>query len=139
MTFKYRSVKRPDNTIVKAPQIPMTIFGLEIIDTLALVDSGADISAMSQQMAEILGINFSKKEINSAFGIGGEVKSVQTKIKVLIEQKHERYELDLPVKIILDKYEFPFLLGRIGFFDNFIITFDQSKEKVMLKKMDAIY
>lgn len=131
--FKYKNVKRPDGSLVKAPVIPLTIFGKENIDTVGLLDSGADISAMSKDMAELLGLELNKK-IDSAFGIGGEVKSMQTIINILINQKHEQYKINLPIKIILDDYSFPLLLGRAGFFDEFIITFDQSKAKVVLKK-----
>ena len=136
LTFKYKSVKRPDNSQIKAPMIPLTIFGKENIDTLALLDSGVDISAMSKEMAELLGIDLNK-EINFVYGIGGKVKSMQTIIKILIEHKHERYEVDLPIKIILDDYSFPLLLGRAIFFDEFVITFNQLNERIVLKKVNA--
>lgn len=134
ISFRYKSVKRPDGSLVKAPMIPLTIFGEKSIDTIALLDSGADISAMSKDMAELLGLELNK-EIDFAFGIGGKVKSVQSNVRILIEQKHERYEINLPVKIILDNYSFPLLLGRAGIFDEFVIIFDQSKEKIVLKKV----
>ncbi len=38
------------------------------------------------------------------------------------------------MKVVLDAYDFPLLLGRTGFFDKFIIAFDQQEEKVMLKR-----
>lgn len=135
ISFRYKSIKRPDGSFVKAPIIPLTIFGGESIDTTGLIDSGADISAMSRDMAELLGLELNKKETDFAFGIGGKVKSIQSDIKILIEQKHERYEIDLPIKIILDDYSFPLLLGRAGIFDEFVIIFDQPKEKVILKKV----
>ena len=134
ISFKYKSVRRPDGTLVKVPAIPLTIFGKENIDTIGLLDSGADISAMSKDMAKLLGLKLDKK-IDFAFGIGGKVKSIQATINILIEQKHERYNLGLPIKIILDDYSFPLLLGRAGFFDEFIITFDQPKGRVVLKKI----
>ncbi len=134
LSFKYKNVKRPDGTLVKAPMIPLSIFGTENIDTVGLLDSGADISAMSKDMAELLGIKLDK-EIDSSFGIGGEVESMQTSIDILINQKHEQYRIKLPIKIILDHYSFPLLLGRAGFFDEFIITFNQTKEKIILKRI----
>lgn len=133
LSFRYKGVKRPDGSLVKAPMIPLTIFGKESIDTIGILDSGADISAMSRDMAELIGLDISK-ETDFAFGIGGKVKSVETTMNILIEQKHERYNLTLPIKVILDDYSFPILLGRFGFFDEFIIIFDQPNEKVILKK-----
>jgi hypothetical protein len=89
---------------------------------------------MSKDMAELLGLDLNK-DIDFAFGIGGKVKSLQTAIEIILEQKHEKYSLSLPIKVILDDYSFPLLLGRVGFFDEFIVPFDQPQEKVMLKKV----
>ncbi|HLD97423.1 MAG TPA: retropepsin-like aspartic protease [Candidatus Nanoarchaeia archaeon] len=131
--FRYKSVKRPDGSFVKAPLVQVTFIGKASFDTVALIDSGADISAMPRETAEILGLNL-KGELSNAYGIGGKVSSVQTTTTVRIRKGHEDYRLLLPVKVILDNYDFPILLGRSGFFDNFIITFDEQEEKVMLKK-----
>ena len=99
------------------------------------MDSGADISAVSKDMAEILGLKIDGKE-EYAYGIGGKAKCVQTMITILMEQKHEKYQLTIPIKVILDDYSFPLLLGRAGFFDEFIVSFDQVHERVLLKKSE---
>jgi len=39
-----------------------------------------------------------------------------------------------PVKVILGNYDFPILLGREGFFSEFVISFFQNDQKVTLKK-----
>ena len=132
MHFKYKAIKRPDGTLSKCPVIPISF---KNFDTMALIDSGADISAISKEMAESLGLNMDAKE-DVAFGIGGQVKSINSNIQFLIEQKHERYILTIPVKIILDDFSFPFLLGRKGFFNEFVIIFDENHEKVSLKKVE---
>jgi len=131
MLFKYKAIKRPDGTLSRCPVIPISF---KDFDTMALIDSGADISAMSKEMEESLKLNMKGKE-DIAFGIGGKVKSINSNIQFLITQKHERYNLRIPVKIILDNFSFPFLLGRKGFFNEFIITFDENHEKVSLKKV----
>ena len=133
IAFRYKSVKRPDGSFVKAPLVPVTFIGKESFDTFALIDSGADISAMPRETAEILGLNI-KGEVSTAYGIGGKVNSIQTTTTIHIHKGHEDYRLLLPVKVILDNYDFPILLGRLGFFDSFVITFDQKEEKVMLKR-----
>ena len=46
LSFHYKTVKRPDGTEVKTPSIPVVFSGKERFETLALLDSGADISAM---------------------------------------------------------------------------------------------
>ncbi len=133
--FKYKTVKRPDGSYVRTPSIPITLMGrLGQIDSIALIDSGADISAISEEFAELLGLDLDN-EIDSAYGIGGKVDSIETFMTILIEKGHESYNIGLPVKVILGGYDFPILLGRNGFFDKFIISFDESKQRVSLKKV----
>lgn len=134
ITFKYKRVKRPDNTEVKTPSIPILLNGKEKFETLGLLDSGADVSAVPLAIAEILGLDLSKEK-NFAYGIGGKVNSVESNMNITVERGHEHYTFQIPVKVILDDYEFPVLLGRVGFFDKFVISFDEGKERVSLKKV----
>ena len=126
---------RPDGTEVKSPSIPITLVGKSMkFDAVALLDSGADVSAIPKDIAELLGLDISGK-VESAYGIGGKVDSVETSMSLIIEKGHEHYVFDIPVKVILDSYEFPVLLGRAGFFDKFVVSFDQKNEKIFLKKI----
>jgi len=134
ITFRYKTIKRPDGTSVKTPSIPITLFGKEVIDTIGLLDSGADISALSKEFAEVLGLNITGEK-TPAFGIGGKVDAVDTSMKICIAKGHEKYNFIIPVKVILDDYDFPVILGRTGIFDRFIISFNQQQEKVYLKKI----
>lgn len=134
ITFKYKTIKRPDGTEVKTPSIPILLNGKEKFETIALLDSGADISAIPSAIAEILGIEL-KGEKTPAYGLGGKVDSIETRISITVEKGHEHYSFQIPVKVILGNYDFPILLGRAGFFDKFIISFDQNQEKLSLKKV----
>lgn len=118
---------------MKTPSIPITLIGKEIFDTIGLLDSGADISAMPKEIAEILGLELDGK-VDYAYGIGGRVRSTQTNINLVLHKGHERYTFNLPIKVILDDYDFPLLLGRTGFFDRFIVIFDENQERVQLKR-----
>ena len=132
ITFRYKTIKRPDGTEVKTPSIPILLKGKENFETVALLDSGADISAMPLAIAEILGLDLSNEK-TPAYGIGGKIDSVETKMNIIVEKGHEHYAFQIPVKVIFGDYDFPILLGRAGFFDKFVISFDQSQEKVSLK------
>lgn len=136
LTFTYKGSRRPDGTEVQTPSIPVVFSGGASFQTLALLDSGADISAMPQKMAEALGLE-TTAERKTAYGVGGAVDSVNTHARILVERGHERYWFDLPIKIILGDHDFPVLLGRTGFFDKFIISFDQAREKIHLKRNNA--
>lgn len=134
IVFRYKSVKRPDGTEVKTPSIPILFDGEEKFETVALLDSGADISAMPKDVAELLGLDLGGKR-TPAYGIGGKVDSVETSVRITVEKGHEHYAFQMPIKVILGDYDFPILLGRAGFFDKFIISFNQAKEKVLLKQV----
>ena len=127
-------MKRPDGTDVKTPSIPIILEGKEIISSIGLVDSGADISAISKDFADILGLDLTGK-IEPAYGIGGKVDSVETMVNITIEKGHEKYSFNIPIKVILGNYDFPVLLGRAGFFDKFVISFDQKNERISFKKI----
>jgi len=135
LTFKYKLVKRSDNVEIKSPSIPVTLAGSGgKYQFIALVDSGADISVIPKEVAELLGLDLSGKR-EEARGIGGKVPSVQTKLQIELIKPHEIYNYNIPVKVILDvkDEEIPVILGRAGFFDKFVITFDQKEEKIILK------
>jgi len=84
LTLKYKAVDRPDGRIVKTPSIFITLHGKVMsFDHMALLDSGADVSAMTEDMAKLLGLNLSKKPEKTS-GIGGEVNSIGTKMKITI-------------------------------------------------------
>ena len=134
LTFRYKTIQRPDGTVVKTPSIPVQLRGKENVDVIALIDSGADISVLPQGIAELLGLNVDGKR-ESAFGIGGTVACVQTTLSAVLAKGHEQYTFQLPVKVILGDYDLPILLGRVGFFDKFVITFNQAQETIGLKRV----
>ena len=137
LTFRYKKVKRPNGTEVKTPSIPITLTGKDgKYDFIALLDSGADISAIPKSIAELIGLDISGQKEETS-GIGGNVSAVETNINIEISKGHELYNFIIPVKVILSKDEFPILLGRAGFFDKFIITFNQREERILLKKVDV--
>lgn len=135
LTFKYKKVKRGDSEI-KSPSIMVALWRQgQRYEFISLVDSGADISVIPKDVADLLGLDLTGK-VEEARGIGGKVPAVQTKVNVELGKPHEKYSFELPVKVILkdSDEEIPILFGRLGFFDKFIITFNQKEEKIILKK-----
>jgi len=134
LTYRYKAVQRPQGTI-KSPIIPITLRGSgESIDFTALIDSGADVSAISQEVGELLGLDLSGPQ-EPTKGIVGEVPSVETKVWLTIGKDREKYPFFIPVKVLLGKVNIGILLGRKGFFDKFSITFEEINEKVVLKRI----
>ncbi|NYZ76301.1 retroviral-like aspartic protease [Candidatus Micrarchaeota archaeon] len=137
ITFRYKKINRPAPLEpIHAPAIPITLIGRkEKLDVIALVDSGADVSAISKDLADILGVDLAGKQ-EEVVGIGGKVPSVRTRIDASIRNAHERYTFTLNVMVVLDeKIEFGILLGRRDFFENFDVTFRENEEKIILKKV----
>ncbi len=98
------------------------------------MDSGADVSAMPMEIAEILGLDLNGEK-EKVRGVGGPVDSVKRVINVMIEFDHQRKSIPLEARVILDRENaFPFLLGR-DFFLQFEITFKERDKKVIMKQV----
>lgn len=134
ISFKYKSMKRPNGVIVKSPVIPLTLSGRSSIrpEVIALLDSGADLSIVPEDMAELLDLDTSMPSDKSK-GIGGEVEVKTTKMNIELRKTHETYSFQIPVQVVLGDSKLPVLIGRAGFFDRFRITFDQRNQVISLK------
>jgi predicted aspartyl protease len=135
ITFKYKSVKRPSGNEVKSPMIPVTLIGRSSItpEFIALLDSGADVSIIPLDVAELLNLNLNTK-VEKSRGIGGEVEVKTTKMDIKIQKGHEGFRYTIPVQVVLNETKgIPVLLGRAGFFEHFRITFDQHNQIISLK------
>ena len=86
LTFKYKTVQRPDGSEVKAPVIPITLQSEKTIWTTALLDSGADISVISEELAKTIGMDLSAQP-HEVFGIGGPIQAIESKVTILFEKK----------------------------------------------------
>lgn len=139
ITFRYKTIRRPDGEDIKGPWIPVTFIGpAESLGAVAFLDSGADVSVIPREFAEIIGVDLKKGEKEKCKGVGGDVDAVYTTIQLSIQGGHENYTIDLPIYVLLEQNtETPPLLGRAGFFDEFKITIDQQNEKVVLKKAQS--
>ncbi|MEI6731275.1 MAG: hypothetical protein WCK90_01200 [archaeon] len=137
LNFKYKRVKRPNGIEIKSPMVPITLSGKGAkYEFIALLDSGADISVIPLDVAELLNADLSGKK-EEVTGIGGFAEAIQTTLNLEISRPHEPYSFTIPVKVLLTKTnteDVPILLGRAGFFDKFEITFDQKNERIHLKK-----
>lgn len=129
MNFKYKVNKRPFEDSNKTPSIPVSLKGNGDVsfEFIALLDSGADLSVIPQDVAELLNLNLTGNK-EKVRGIGGWLDSIESKIIIKISKGHESYSFSIPVKVILGSQEkigdIPVILGREGFFNKFKITFD---------------
>ena len=114
--------------------------GSNIFKTMALLDSGADVSAISSDIAELIGLDIDGPRDVSR-GVAGIIESVERKVNISFGRDHEMYKFTVPVKILfIDESESSSLvplLGRDGFFSEFKISFDEANSKFSLKKNDS--
>ena len=111
------------------PTIPLVLLkGRQRVRSLALIDSRASISIFRTEVAEKLGIDIESGEQRIMTGVGGKIAGYLHKVKIRVAEKN----ILCPV-IFSKKYKASFnLLDRQGFFDKFIITFDEKRKHVIL-------
>ena len=111
------------------PLIQVVLIGpKDKIKMLALLDSGADYSLFSLEVAEKLGIKVEKGKRISLQGVAGEpFTGYLHEVPVQVE------DVILKCKIVFSKVRAT-LLGRDNFFLPFLITFNEKHQKVTVEK-----
>lgn len=73
ITFRYKTIKRPDGQSIYGPWVPVTLIGhKESVGVIFLLDSGADYTVLPIEIAEILELDLSKP-VEKTKGVGGEI------------------------------------------------------------------
>jgi hypothetical protein len=100
-------------------------------DALMLVDSGAELSLISQEVGNRLGFRVADGEILSdGTGVGGEIQYVTRALHLSIDGHSFKAPVAWLQTEIIDA---PLLLGREVVFDLFNIEFIQAEERIEFK------
>ena len=142
MIFPYvRYELEPTRTIpsgeIYRPLIPIRIFGPNrSIQVLGLLDTGADHVFVSASLAEVLGIEASRKT-ETACGAGGhEVAMWPGSVDIQIVQGRESYRWRTLVGFLVGVDEPPIAyLGHVGFLEHFRASFDFGARSVELSPL----
>lgn len=122
--FKYRQYNDHAYPIItaligKPTEIPK-------IKVLALVDSGASMSVFQPDIAQDLGIKIETGKPTELQGVGGKITGYIHNLTLQCAHK----TIECPV-VFSHQYKVSFnLLGRSGFFDSFLITFNELKKQI---------
>jgi hypothetical protein len=119
----------------KRPYVPIKLTNGDIeIQTVGLVDSGADICAINEALARNLGLEMTNRSTRT-IGIGSAMQSCSTQITLGLETPDENIMFELPIRILIGDRtcHYP-ILGRDGFFTTFRVTVDEKNETVGLEK-----
>ena len=96
-----------------------------------LLDSGADFTMVPRSAAELLGVDLSAVRKTTARGIEGSGVPAQ-----LAEITLRIGDVELTVPCLFSSNEnTPYLLGRMGLFSRFNITFDNRRKKIVLEEI----
>ena len=97
----------------------------------ALIDSGGDSIVIPRAIAQYLGSKM--EETDGAKTAGGVTTLSKTRLDMIIGDGKAVYE-DIDV-FIVDSDDIPVLLGRTPLFDDYEITFNKKKSKIILKEV----
>jgi len=132
--MRFRYSKLPGiPTETKRPLVPVKFKykTRETLPILALIDSGADFSYASKEIADFLGIDLSRVKREPSFGIdGSRFLCFPTKAEIEING----HNLMIPIHFTLAMNKlFRCVLGQEGLFDQAKITFKRYKWSFEIK------
>jgi len=125
----------PRRTSVSRPVVPIALInGSQRIRNLALIDSGVDYCIFHAEIGEQIGLDIESDKRLSFFGTGGQEQSAffhDVKLEV------GGHEISCFAGFSRELESLPYgILGQIGFFNKFKITFDYEKGKIELQSVE---
>lgn len=119
------------------PYIPVSIkFKKKSESTIALIDSGADFTFIPLDIAKKVGLKLDPKKTTIVVGVGGNMGAYKTHATLVFHINENDIELRRVPVLVPKKKDFYYtLLGRDHFFNEFNISFDENKKKVILDKV----
>jgi len=112
------------------PIIPIKVGkGKLILKTEALLDSGANISVFSADIADYFGIKLTKGRQIYLQGIGGRIVGYIHKLKIIVADVSFMCPIVFSAELITSFN----IIGRAGFFSKFLIIFNEAKGKLILR------
>ncbi len=128
-TFPYEYI---DSSKFSRPIIPVTLKHQDKhLTSYALLDSGADFCLFNGEISYILDIDLTRLEKTRLAGINGSAEGYIAHLEIGVNRSLH------PVPVI---FSFDFapngfsgLVGQIGFFDAFAITFDRANKRIVLQ------
>lgn len=115
------------------PIIPITIsHGADNFNTMALVDSGANMCFCQQDLMGPLGIQREMCREQSVTGVGGSVRVFVHGLRIDVEFGKYTFDADVGFGPFVF-HGFAFILGQKDFFENVDVLFERRKERLHLR------
>ncbi len=128
MKFHY---KKYSQSIFK-PIIPIEIrYQGKAIIYEVLIDSGADLCIFDAEIGDILGIDVIKGRPEKVGGITGVMQTYYVH-RVTIVVEHRTFQTEVGFLPNMPKFSYG-IVGQMGFFDQFKVTFNYKNKTIFLK------
>tara|TARA_Y100000034_G_C6825549_1_gene372166 strand:- start:182 stop:544 length:363 start_codon:yes stop_codon:yes gene_type:complete len=120
--------------MINRPIVPITLVGkYNGVDLLGYLDSGSDLSVISKDFADFIGVDYIEEAEIS--GITGDSMKVDFGyISIIFGKESEKYQFSVSV-LVSKKEDSRIIIGRKGFFEQFEITFIEGENKVVFEKV----
>ena len=130
LIYRFRKFRLEDGTYVKRPIINIILKrDNKSLRFDAILDSGSDITTISQEMANYLEVKSNEKEAEM-IGYQGRGKVKHGKLTLIFKGRVQRQDEvlnNIPVAIMQDPDEQEVVVGTQGVFEHFKILFNDSK------------
>lgn len=128
-TFSYRYV---DSSKLSRPIIPVSLKSdIRHLEVYSLIDSGADFCMFDGELSYILDIDLAKLEKITLTGINGIAEGYIAHLQVGVD--HIYHPMPVIFSFDFSPRGFSGIVGQVGFFDAFEITFDRKKREIRLR------
>jgi hypothetical protein len=119
------------------PFIPVTlVHGAVGVPLMLIADSGADYTIVSREIAPILGLNLKSGGKTGFSGTSGKQQDAYIHSLDMVIQDHvTRIRYTTNVAFAELPSSVAGLLGRVGFFDRFVVTFNQPRNLILLRSI----
>ena len=129
--FPYRYTDSPFGPLPD-PRISIsveTLYGWKSLQFV--VDSGSDVTLVSREIADLVGLDFKNAPMLISGGIGGNgLRTYRGSMRIRIGSA----EVEIPT-LFSSQNTTPSLLGRAGVFDFFNLTFDNLKKAIIFQSI----
>jgi hypothetical protein len=131
-----RSRLYPDRAKL-VPFIPVALVGAAAqVPLMLIADSGSDYTIVSYEIAPLLGLDLEAGERTSFCGTSGEQQDAYVhRLDIVIENADNSVRYATDVAFASLPRSVAGLLGRVGFFDRFVVTFNQPKNQIILRSV----
>jgi len=133
-SFKYKPVQLKSGNTTRRPLIPLTFIGTkEKEDFMGILDTGSDVTIIPREVAEVLGVKYVGEDEISGLS-GNTIKVDQGYFEIIFGKDRKEYQFTIPVYVPKEEGG-QIIIGRMGFFEQFRITFCEAERRMIFKKM----